>query len=86
MPRPNRVISPSVGASSPLMRLNNVVFPAPLGPMMARRSPGSTRRLTWSTARRPPNALETFERSKAGAKASSTGMPFVPAPSSDNGS
>src|SRR6266511_6493173 len=41
------------------MRLNNVVFPAPFGPMRARRSPGRTSRATPSTARRPPKFLVT---------------------------
>src|SRR5262245_48696560 len=58
---------PSVPSCSPLVRLNSVVLPAPLGPMMARRSPGLTSRLTPSTARSPPNALETFERLSAAA-------------------
>src|SRR5262245_54397537 len=56
---------PSVTDCSPLIRLNSVVLPAPLGPMMARRSPAWTLRLTPSTARSPPNALETFERLSA---------------------
>src|ERR1044071_4066912 len=41
------------------MRLNSVVFPAPLGPINARRSPGCTSRPTPSTARRPPKCLVT---------------------------
>ena len=57
--RPKSVIRPSLGGSSPLIRLKSVVFPAPLGPMMARRSPGRTSRLTPSTARRPPKARDT---------------------------
>jgi hypothetical protein len=31
--------SPLVGAKRPLIRLNSVLLPAPLGPMMATRSP-----------------------------------------------
>ena len=46
MSRPNSATEPRSGASSPVMRLNNVVLPAPFGPMMRRRSPGSTLRLT----------------------------------------
>src|SRR5258705_9277995 len=49
---------PSVGRVSPLIRLNKVVLPAPLGPMSARRSPGPTVRLTPSTARSPPKSFE----------------------------
>lgn len=34
--------SPLVGAKRPLIRLNSVDLPAPLGPMMATRSPACT--------------------------------------------
>src|SRR3954464_14649839 len=40
---------------SPEMTLNSVVLPAPLGPRMARLSPGATSRSTSRTASRPPN-------------------------------
>src|SRR3954463_13230496 len=40
---------------SPEMTLNSVVFPAPLGPRMARLSPGATSRSTSRPASRPPN-------------------------------
>src|SRR3954453_8799007 len=40
---------------SPLMTLNRVVFPAPWGPRIARRSPGRMSRSTSRTAYRPPN-------------------------------
>src|SRR5262249_44878939 len=48
--------------------LNRVVFPAPLGPMRARRSPADTSRLTPSTARRPPKTFDTpsSRRAEAG--------------------
>ena len=36
------VTSPTVGRKCPAMTLNSVVFPAPLGPMMPKISPGST--------------------------------------------
>src|SRR5215468_6988551 len=55
MSRPNSAIDPPSGASSPVIRLNSVVLPAPLGPMMRRRSPGSTARSTPLVTRRPPN-------------------------------
>src|SRR5262245_21136772 len=48
---------PSLGRVSPLIRLNKVVLPAPLGPMIARRSPAPTIKLTPSTARSPPNSF-----------------------------
>ena len=41
--------------SSPVIRLNSVVLPAPFGPMISRRSPGSTAR---STARGDAQAAE----------------------------
>ena len=42
---PLRMTSPLVGAKRPLIRLNSVDLPAPLGPMMATRSPALTARL-----------------------------------------
>ncbi len=57
MSRPNSAIEPLSGASSPVMRLNKVVLPAPFGPMISRRSPGSTLRLTLVVTRKPPNDL-----------------------------
>jgi hypothetical protein len=39
-------ISPAVGLTVPVITLNSVVLPAPLGPMMARTSPSSTLRAT----------------------------------------
>ena len=42
--------APLVGLSIPAMRLSSVDLPLPDGPMMATASPGSTRRLTSSTA------------------------------------
>src|SRR5262245_10826372 len=47
------------------MSPKSVVLPAPLGPMMARRSPASTSRLTASTARSPPNAFDTLDNLNA---------------------
>ena len=37
--RPNSSTVPALGGNSPEMRLNSVVFPAPFGPRIARRSP-----------------------------------------------
>ena len=45
MSRPNSLIEPLSGASSPVIRLNSVVLPAPLGPMISRRSPGLDRKV-----------------------------------------
>src|SRR5438132_9075013 len=57
MSRSKSVTEPASGAGSPVIRLKSVVFPAPLGPMMSRRSPGSTTRLTPEVTRSPPNDL-----------------------------
>ncbi len=39
---PSKTMVPSVGGMTPVMALNNVVLPAPLGPMIARRCPRGT--------------------------------------------
>jgi hypothetical protein len=41
---------PASGRRCPVMRLKSVVFPAPLGPMMALIDPRGTRKLTPPTA------------------------------------
>ncbi|MCY1369751.1 hypothetical protein D9M69_568050 [compost metagenome] len=43
---PLRMTSPLLGSKRPEIRLNSVDLPAPLGPMMATRSPGRTARST----------------------------------------
>ena len=48
------------------MALNSVVLPAPLGPMMARRWPRGTVRLTPSTARSASNATTTSDSVRIG--------------------
>ena len=55
---PNSWTEPLSGVSSPVIRLNSVVLPAPFGPMISRRSPGSTLRLTLLVTCRPPNDLQ----------------------------
>ena len=57
MSRPNSDIEPPSGVSSPVMRLNKVVLPAPFGPMISRRSPGATLRQTLVVTRRPAERL-----------------------------
>src|SRR5207302_6962434 len=59
MSRSKSVMAPRSGRSSPVMRLNSVVLPAPLGPMISRRSPGSTSRSTDDVTRSPPNDLSS---------------------------
>src|SRR4051812_23410771 len=56
------------------MRLNSVVLPAPLGPMMALRSPGMTRSETSRVALSPPKLLARFFSSRTGTAASSTAL------------
>ena len=65
MSRPNSSTAPESGAISPVMRLNRVVLPAPFGPMIRRRSPGSTARLTLVVTRRPPNDLQRLRTASA---------------------
>ena len=54
------MILPEVWERKPLIRLKKVVLPAPLGPITARNSPGSTVIDTLSTAIRLPKCFETF--------------------------
>src|SRR5581483_220277 len=63
---PNSAMRPEETGIAPEIRLKSVVFPAPLGPMSARRSPGRTSRLTRSTACRPPKDRHTASRRRAG--------------------
>src|SRR5438874_11252640 len=65
MSRSNSVMAPRSGRSSPVMRLKSVVLPAPLGPMISRRSPGSTTRSTDDVTRSPPNDLSSPRTPKA---------------------
>src|ERR1051325_1118072 len=55
--RPSSVTAPASGVRWPVMRLNSVVLPAPLGPMIAAIWPRATSRLTSLTARKPPKLL-----------------------------
>src|SRR5258707_6175136 len=55
MSRSNKLTEPPSGRSSPVIRLKRVVLPAPLGPMIRRRSPASTARSTPDVTRSPPN-------------------------------
>src|SRR5262249_53625651 len=57
MSSPLRMTAPESGVISPVIRLNSVVLPAPFGPMISRRSPGVTSRLTLLVTCKPPNAL-----------------------------
>src|SRR4029453_551439 len=50
---------PASGRRWPVMRLNSVVLPAPLGPMMALIDPRGTLKLTPPTARKPSKLLRS---------------------------
>src|SRR5262245_10073511 len=56
---PSRRMRPLVGRSTPVTQLKKVLFPAPLGPMMARICPRGTVTLTRLTALKPPNRMVT---------------------------
>src|SRR5215813_2017938 len=71
MSRPFNTTSPASGRRWPVMRLNRVVLPAPLGPMIALIEPGATVKLTPLTARKPPKLLVM-------PRTSSTGGPPLP--------
>src|SRR6185312_17545218 len=62
----------------PVITLNNVVFPAPFGPMIALRSPRMMRKLTSRTACRPPKLLHSDLSSSTGSPLSAvTRQAFV---------
>src|SRR5690349_19202128 len=63
---PRNSIVPDVAGMSPEITLNSVVLPAPLGPRMARLSPGATSRSTSRTASRPPNRRPTPRKRRIG--------------------
>src|SRR6478672_9441510 len=73
MSSPRNSIVPEVAGMSPAMTLKRVVFPAPLGPRMARRSPGATSRSTSRTAWRPPNRRPTPRKRRVGSACSAAG-------------
>src|SRR5918995_5545407 len=70
---PNSSMLPVDGGNSPEIRLNSVVFPAPFGPRMARRSPGRTSRSTSATATTPPNRRPTPRKRRIGSARSTDG-------------
>src|SRR3954471_17880104 len=54
---PSKTMRPASGRYTPLIRLNTVDLPAPLGPMRPRISPSSTLNVRWETASSPPKRL-----------------------------
>src|SRR5438876_2436026 len=71
--RPKSSIRPEVAGKSPQMTLKSVVFPAPFGPRIARRSPGTISSSTSRTAWRPPNRRPTPRKRRAGSACSAAG-------------
>src|SRR5947199_10392382 len=63
---------PASGTRNPEISANKVVLPAPFGPTSAPKVPGCTARLTRSTARSPPNAIDTPSSASSG---SATALP-----------
>src|SRR5690242_11371587 len=57
---------PADGRRNPAMMANNVVLPAPFGPMSAVIRPAGASIEARSTARRPPKRLETFSTRSSG--------------------
>src|SRR5580704_1371203 len=64
--RPARRISPAPGASSPEMRPNRLVLPAPFGPTIPTVSPGPTARDKSSAMTTRPNRFVTRSSSSSG--------------------
>jgi hypothetical protein len=63
---PNTSIEPDCSGSSEMSSRIVVVLPAPLGPSSPKHSPGSTSRVSRSTAARSPNRWLTSSMSTAG--------------------
>ena len=79
----NRWTVPRSGAWSPLITLNRVVLPAPLGPISPVTVPGCTARLTSLRAETPPKRTATSETVRTadprpGASTGGTGLPRRP--------
>src|SRR5512132_3081991 len=68
---------PVEAGRSPQMTLKSVVFPAPFGPRMARRSPCTTSRSTPCTARSPPKRRPTPRKRRVGSALSRDGAASV---------
>ncbi len=63
---PLKRTSPRVSGSSPLIRLNIVLLPAPFGPISPRISPRRSSNDRSLTATRPPNSLRAARTSSSG--------------------
>src|SRR5688572_20365923 len=69
MSSPSENTWPEVGANAPVMMLNKVVLPQPLGPIRHNASPESIARLIPLRTRTPPNVLVTSRISSRGGMA-----------------
>src|SRR6476661_7549444 len=63
-----------VGLSKPVIRLKNVVLPAPLGPISAVITPRCTSRWSTSTAVMPPNARTMWSTTRMGSGLAEPGL------------
>src|SRR5258708_27629786 len=70
MSSPKNQTCPALGGKSPVMALKSVVFPAPLAPSTARRSPAATENDTSSIALSAPNVRVTRSSTRASPEAS----------------
>src|SRR2546430_5629474 len=66
MSSPRKRTVPALAGKAPVMMLNSVVLPQPLGPMMQRSSPAPMDRLTPRKTWSPPNRLVTPPTSRSG--------------------
>ena len=66
--RPRKRTLPASGVTKPDTRSNSVVLPAPFGPIRPVMLPSTTVNETWSTASRPPNALDSPATAKYGSR------------------
>ena len=77
--RPSKRHSPVSGVSKPVSKLNNVVLPAPLGPIKAVIEPRCTSTCSTSTAVTPPKFFFTLSANKIGSGLATPGVGCTPA-------
>src|SRR5262245_4282171 len=70
-----KITRPVSGRRCPVMRLKSVVFPAPLGPMMALIDPAGTVKLTPPTAWKPSKLFRRSRTSSIGAPSARDEVP-----------
>src|SRR5271165_180436 len=74
---PLKTIRPASGARPPVIRLNTVVLPAPLGPRMPSASPFETSNERWSVTFNAPKLFETFSKERRAFMAPASSQPPV---------